>query len=147
MNKIFTLILVIGFAISEDLIIIGDIFMSQIANIILEIPYVYYSKYLDFAYISTLSPKEYEGYNIIFSAVDSTKNNYGSDYDLFINWDHFTFYQNIHKQLQNAKEGTKVLINLSAHAFCYNADTWINFFGKIADKYIKLNFYFTSVLN
>ena len=48
MDKIIILIL-LGFALSNDLIIIGDNFMSQIANILLEIPYTIYTEnYLNF---------------------------------------------------------------------------------------------------
>ena len=68
MDKIIILILV-GFSsvISSDLIIIGDNFMSEIANILLEIPYAKYTEnYLNYTYISTNSSKEYEGYNISF---------------------------------------------------------------------------------
>ena len=77
MDKILILIL-LGFVISSDLIIIGDNFMSEIANILLEIPYIKYTEnYLNYSYISTNSSKEYEGHNILFSTI------YGTNYNFF----------------------------------------------------------------
>ena len=135
MDKIIILIL-LGFGISNDLIIIGDNFMSQIANILLEIPYTIYTEnYLNFSLISTNTSKEYEGYNILFSTI------YGSNYNFFLNGGHPTFLENIHKQLKNAKEGTNVLIQLCGKALFFGYDKWVNIFGKLADKYTKLNFY------
>ena len=138
MDKIIILIL-LGFVISNDLIIIGDNFMSEIANILLEIPYTIYTEnYLNYSYISTNSSKEYEGHNILFSTI------YGTNYNFFLNGGHPTFLENIHKQLQNAKEGTNVLINLCGMALFFGYDKWISIFGKLADKYTKLNFYLIS---
>ena len=46
--------------------------------------------------------------------------------------------------MQNAKEGTNVLINLCGKALFFGYDKWISIFGKLADKYTKLNFYLIS---
>ena len=138
MDKFFILIL-LGFAISNDLIIIGDNFMSEIANILFEIPYTIYTEnYLNYSYISTNSSKEYEGYNVLFSTI------YGINYNFFLNGSQSTFLENIHKQLQNAKTGTNVLINLCGRALFFGYDKWTSIFGKLADKYTKLNFYHIS---
>ena len=135
MDKIIIIIL-LGFAISNDLIIIGDNFMSQIANILLEIPYTIYTENnMNYSYISTNSSKEYEGYNVLFSTIS------GINYNFFLNGGHPTFLDNIHKQLKNAKNGTNVLIHLCGRALFFGYDKWTNIFGKLADKYIKVNFY------
>ena len=135
MDKVIILIL-LGFAISNDLIIIGDNFMSQIANVLLKIPYAIYTEgNLNYSYISTNSSKEYEGYNILFSTI------YGIHYNFFLNWGNPIFLDNIHKQLKNAKNGTNVLIQLCGRALFYGYDKWVSVFGKLADKYTKLNFY------
>ena len=135
MDKIIILIL-LGFAISNDLIIIGDNFMSQIANVLLKIPYAIYTEgNMNYSYISTNSSKEYEGYNILFSTI------YGIHYNFFLNGGNPIFLDNIHKQLKNAKNGTNVLIQLCGRALFYGYDKWVSVFGKLADKYTKLNFY------
>ena len=140
MDKIIILILVgFGSVISSDLIIIGDNFMSQIANILLEIPYTKYTEnYLNYSYISTNSSKEYEGHNISFSTI------YGVNYNFFLNGGHPTFLENIHKQLKNAKNGTNVLINLCGRALFFGYYKWTSIFGKLANKYTKLKFYLIS---
>ena len=138
MNKIIILIL-LGFAISNDLIIIGDNFMSEIANILFEIPYTIYTEnYLNYSYISTNDFKEYEGHNALFSTI------YGVNYNFFLNGGYPTFLENIHKQLKNAKKGTNVLINLCGRALFFGYDKWVSIFGKLADKYAELNFYLIS---
>ena len=138
MDKIFFL-LIIGFAATSDLILIGDNFMSGIANVLLEIPYTIYTEnYLNYSYISTNSSKEYEGHNILFSAI------YGVNYNYFLNGGHPSFLENLHKQLKNAKNGTNVLINLCGRALFFGYDKWIGIFGKLADKYPDLNFYMIS---
>ena len=132
----FIILILLGFAISNDLIIIGDNFMSQIANILLEIPYTIYTEnYVNYSLISTNSSKEYEGYNILFSTI------YGTNYNFFLNGGNPTFLENIHKQLKNAKNGTNVLIQLCGRALFFGYDKWVSIFGKLADKYTKLNFY------
>ena len=132
----FIILILLGFAISNDLIIIGDNFMSQIANILLEIPYTIYTEnYLNYSLISTNTSKEYEGYNILFSTI------YGTNYNFFLNGGNPTFLENIHKQLKNAKNGTNVLIQLCGRALFFGYDKWVSIFGKLADKYTKLNFY------
>ena len=138
MNKIIILIL-LGFITASDLIIIGDNFMSEIANILLEIPYTKYTEnYLNYSFILTDSPQKYEGYNILFSTI------YGSNYNFFLKGGNDPFLESIHQQLKNAKEGTNVLINLCGKALFFGYDRWISIFGKFADKYNKLNFYLTS---
>ena len=138
MHKIIILIL-LGFITASDLIIIGDNFMSEIANILLEIPYTKYTEnYLNYSFILTDSPQKYEGYNILFSTI------YGTKYNFFLKGGNDPFLENIHQQLKNAKEGTNVLINLCGKALFFGYDRWISIFGKFADKYNKLNFYLTS---
>ena len=135
MDKIIILIL-LGFVISNDLIIIGDNFMSQIANILLEIPYTIYTENnLNYSYISTNSSKEYKGHNILFSTI------YGTNYNFFLNGGDPTFLENIHKQLKNAKNNTNVLIHLCGRALFFGYDKWTSIFRKLADKYTKINFY------
>ena len=140
MKKIITLILAIGFAISNDLIIIGDNTVSEMANILMGIQYLTYSTYYEIiSYISTSSPIKYEGYNIHFSSILAKSQDYG----LFGSYTKSYFYENLHRQLQTAKEGTNVLIYLCAK----NMDIdWVGYFGEIADKYFNLNFYFVSTL-
>ena len=46
--------------------------------------------------------------------------------------------------MKNAKNGTNVLINLCGRALFFGYDKWTSIFGKLADKYTKLNFYLIS---
>ena len=140
MKKIISFILAIGLAISKDLIIIGDNTISEMANTLMGIEYLSYGTLFgSIPFISTKSPIKYEGYNIHFSSIFVEYH----DYSLFDDKRSTYFIENLHHQLQTSTDGTNVLIYLCPK----NMDEdWVQYFGKIADKYINLNFYLISTL-
>ena len=129
------ILILIAFSLSKDLILIGDSRIKEMANVIFEIENSYYaSGYLPYHSPMTTEPVSYEDYNIHVTAPEKI--------------DHiFTGAPNdsVHFQLKSAKPGTNVLLNLGIDNLNL-LDDIIIFYGKLADKYYKLNFYIISLI-
>ena len=139
MNKVLIFIL-ISFSISKDLILVGDSRVREIANVLLEVEDRAYYENIRVSiqqYYSpiTTDPVPYEDFNIQVTTTQLIKHLVsGSD---AVNL--------LHNQLKSAKPGTNVLLNIGIDDLDL-LDSIIIFYGKLADKYIKLNFYVVSVI-
>lgn len=134
MKKMIILIL-IAFSLSKDLILIGDSRIKEMANVIFEIENSYYaSGYSPYHSPMTTEPISYEDYKIHVTAPEKIDHIFeGAPND------------SVHNQLKNAKPGTNVLLNLGIDNLGL-LEKIIIFYGKLADKYYKLNFYIISLI-
>ena len=137
MNKIL-LLLLISLAISKDLIIVGDARIKEMAYVLFEAEDEYYTvNYMNYysPFTKGDKPTIYEDYNIRYITADRI--------DHLLNNQQITNY--LHNHLRNAKPGTNVLLNLGFD----NPDLLdkiIIFYGKLADKYLNLNFYYLPII-
>ena len=125
----------ICFVTSKDLIIIGDSRIEEMAEVLMNIEHKEYYYFKECEYVVTKAPVSYGGYYIDIIAV---KNN--NLRDLF---EKYEPYKSVHDKLKKAKEGTSVLLSIGFE----NLNDYNNifvFYGKLADKYPKLNFYIIS---
>ena len=141
MNKILIIVL-IGFTLSNtetnDLIIIGDGRIAEMANVLFEIEYTNFRHELyDYKAIMTDEPISYKNHSIEIIAVFS--------YDLFLTKTDSPPHVKVHEQLKKAKKGTDVLINIGTY-YLNNFNSIFIFIGKLADKYSNLNFYAVSLV-
>ena len=108
---------------------------KEMANVIFEIENSYYgSGYFSYYCPMTTEPISYEDYNIHVTAPEEINHIFGG-----------TPNNSVHNQLKNAKPGTNVLLNLGIDNLGL-LEQIINFYGKLADKYYKLNFYIISLI-
>jgi hypothetical protein len=137
MNKIL-LLLLISLALSKDLIIVGDERIKEIAYVLFEAEDSSYTVGMtdyDSPFTEGDNPAFYEDYNIRYITA--------AEIEHLINNNEITSY--LHYHLRNAKPGTNVLLNLGFD----NPDLLdkiIIFYGKLADKYLKLNFYYVPII-
>jgi hypothetical protein len=124
----------ICFVTSKNLIIIGDSRIQEMAQVLLNIQHKE-SYYFNYEYVVTKDPVSYEGYYIDVVAV--------TKHTLRFLFEKYEPYNSVHDKLKNAKEGTSVLLSIGFE----NLNDYNNifvFYGKLADKYPKLNFYIIS---
>ena len=137
MNKIL-LLLLISLSISKDLIIVGDERIKEIAYVLFDAEDSYYTyNYANYncPFTKGDDPTVYEDYNIRYITAEKIEH--------LLNNQVITNY--LHNHLRNAKPGTNVLLNLGFD----NPDLLdkiIIFYGKLADKYLKLNFYYVPII-
>ena len=143
MNKILLLIL-IGFIASEEsknIIIIGDSRIHEMGYTIFGLGDTkFYSSryYTNYYAMITPEPVSYNDYNIQIAASQEINKLISADYPI---------YSEVVSLLNNAAEGTNVLFHMGFDGnSLYNFNNIVNFIGKLADKYPKLNFYFVSLI-
>ena len=128
----------ICFAASKHLIMIGDGRIQEMAQVLMNVGLKEY-KYgaFKYKYLVTESPISYEGYDLDIIAVNKNTIKH-----LF---DGGQPYISVHDKLKKATPGTSVILNLGIQNLDYYNDIFV-FYGKLADKYRKLNFYVVSLI-
>jgi hypothetical protein len=128
----------ICFAVSKDLIIIGDARIQEMSEVLMNVGYSEYDyRYSTYNFLMTENPVSYEGYNLEIIAVDQNT----LEHLLGVAQP----YNTVHDKLKKAKEGTSVLLSIGFQNLEDYNDIFI-FYGKLADKYPKLNFYVVSII-
>ena len=128
----------ICFAVSKDLIIIGDARIQEMSEVLMNVGYSEYSyQYFPYTFLMTENPVSYEGYNLEIIAVNQRTLNHllGAAQP----------YNAVHDKLKKAKEGTSVILSIGFQNLNDYNNIFI-FYGKLADKYPKLNFYVVSII-
>ena len=137
MFKILISIL-ICLAASKDLVIIGDARIQEMSEVLMNVGYTGYNyNYFPYEFLMTQSPASYEGYDLEIVGVNKETLSHllGGAYP----------YTAVHEKLKNAKDGTSVILSIGfQNLYDYN-DIFI-FYGKLADKFPKLNFYIVSII-
>ena len=137
MIKILISIL-ICFAASKDLIMVGDFRIQEMAQVLMNVEFSSYNVYgIPRQCIMTEYPVSYEGYSIEIIAVDQ----YHLD-DVLAEKEPFN---TVHNKLKKAKQGTSVILSMGFQNLNRYNDIFV-FYGKLADKYPKLNFYAISLI-
>ena len=137
MNKTL-LILLISIAISKDLIMVGDFRLKEIAYVLFEAEDSYYSYlYTNYycPFTKTDEPVTYGDYNIHYITAEKLEH--------MLNNEGITNY--LHSHLKKAAPGTNVLLNIGFDGLNM-LEKIIIFYGKLADKYLNLNFYYVPII-
>ena len=126
------------FVASKDLVIIGDARIQEMSEVLMNVGYADYSYYYsNYRFLMTETPVSYEGYKL--EIVGVSKNT------LSHLLEGAQPYKTVHDKLKNAKDGTSVLLSIGFQNTDDYNDIFI-FYGKLADKFPKLNFYIISVI-
>lgn len=132
MIKILISIL-ICFATSKDLIMVGDFRIQEMSQVLMNVGFSDYYVYgVAWQYVNTEKPVSYEGFSIDVMGMDQN-----SLYHLLSLGEP---YEKLHEKLKKAKEGTSVVMNIGFQNLDRYNDIFV-LYGKLADKYPKLNFY------
>ena len=122
---------------TKDLIIIGDYRVLEMATTLMGVELTTFKYlYTNYAGVMTREPVEYEDYNlkIIGTGILESLITVGEEVNKFVQ-----------EQLKSAEDGTNVLLSVGIqHQSKFN-DIFV-FYGKLADKYPKLNFYVLSLI-